>query len=88
MNEMKQRMADVLCERYGGVSFEQTSPKGKRALERDVDALLEAMEPTMDMKLAGAEAINKQMRGPGEPADYDAATDCWAAMRRKALKDD
>lgn len=37
-------------------------------------------EPTMDMGLAGAEQINKQMRGPGEPADYDAAMDAWQAM--------
>ena len=46
-----------------------------------VRAALDAlMEPTMEMGLSGAGAVNKQMRGPGAPAAYDAAMDCFRAM--------
>lgn len=52
-----------------------------------VRTVLTAMrEPSMDMTLKGAEAVNKQMRGPGAPADYDAAKDAWQAMIDAILK--
>ena len=38
------------------------------------------VEPTLEMGLAGAEQVNKHMRGPGAPADYDAAMDAYSAM--------
>lgn len=37
-------------------------------------------EPTLEMGLAGADQVNKHMRGPGAPADYDAAKDAYRAM--------
>ena len=50
-------------------------------------AALEALrEPTMEMGLSGADAVNKQMRGPGAPADYDAAMDCFRAMIDKVME--
>lgn len=45
-------------------------------------------EPTMDMGLKGADEVNKQMRGPGASADYDAAMDAYRAMIAAANKGD
>jgi hypothetical protein len=51
-------------------------------------AVLQAMRtPTMQMKLTGARAVTAQMTGPGSPADYDAAADCWQAMITEALNE-
>lgn len=52
----------------------------REEIERQV--LEELMEPGMEAKLAGADAVNAQMRGPGAPADHDAAADAWKAMLR------
>jgi len=52
-------------------------------------AVLQAIrEPSMAMKLAGAQKITAQMPRVGPQADYDAANDSWQAMLDTALKDE
>jgi len=38
------------------------------------------VDPTQEMGLAGAAEVDKQMLGPGAPADYHAAVDAYRAM--------
>lgn len=49
--------------------------------------LTELLHPTTDMGLAGAAKVNEHMRGPGAPADYDAAMDSFTAMISEILKE-
>ncbi len=42
---------------------------------------------TVEMGLAGAAEVNKQMRGPGPGADYHAAVDAFRAMLDQAMKE-
>lgn len=56
---------------------------GSRLARAALQALLDNV--TIDMGLAGAVEVNKQMRGPGAPADYHAAVDAFRAMLTTAL---
>lgn len=79
--ELCARAIDPACFSPIADGIEGYEVRRLEALERVttiIDTL--AANVTIDMGLAGADEVNKQMRGPGPGADYHAAVDAFRAM--------